>query len=178
MGMPDRNVPAARGPLMPVAPALWQALGAVRDAALTAGATPEAALEAARQLALALFPALPRPYLREALDALAATPATSDGNSRLRHGPGQPVTFRLTPHPDRAWHADWLASCYAGPIVVSAADEENARGLAARHFRVSHVLPLVGDPWRRQDLVGAEAGGRLPPLPYGMVVPISGRLGA
>lgn len=160
----------------PVAPVLWHALAAARDAALAAGASSSAALEAARQLALALFPALPRTHLREALDALAVTPAAPAGASRLRHGAGQPVTFRLTPRPDRRWHADWLCSRYAGPCLVSAGDEDAARGLAARHFRAPEVQLFAGDPWRRRDLVAAEAGGRLPPLPYGMVVPMVGRL--
>jgi hypothetical protein len=175
--MADRHTPPSRKPLPPVAPVLWQALGAARDAALAAGATSEAAIESARQLALALFPALPRTHLREALDALAGTPAAPAGATRLRHGPGQPVTFRLTPRPDRRWHADWICSRYAGPCLVSAGDEDGARGLAARHFRVPEVQPFDGDPWRRRDLVTVEAGGRLPPLPYGMVVPMVGRLG-
>jgi hypothetical protein len=175
--MADRHTPPSRKPLPPIAPVLWAALSAARDAALPAGATSEAALEAARQLALALFPALPRTHLREALDALAVIPATSAGADRLHHGPGQPVTFRLTPCPDRWWHADWLCSRYSGPCLVSAGDEDGARGLAARHFRSAEVHIFDGDPWRRRDLVTAEAGGRLPPLPYGMVVPMVGRLG-
>lgn len=161
-----------------ISPVVWHAIRTARDAALAAGATPADALESARQLALAVFPALPRPHLREALDALAAAPARPAGKGRLDHGVGQPVTFRLTPHPDRRWHADWLASRYAGPCFVSAADEDGARGLAARHFRASRETPFGGDPWRRRDLVDAAVGGKLPPLPYGMVVPMAGRLGA
>jgi hypothetical protein len=175
--MADRTTPPSRKAHPPVAPALWGALAAARDAALAAGATSDAALEAARQLALAIFPALPRTHLRGALDALAATPALPASASHLRHGAGQPVTFRLTPCPDRRWHADWLCSRYAGPCLVSAGDEDGARGLAARHFQSAEVQLFNGDPWRRRDLVTAEAGGRLPPLLYGMVVPMVGRLG-
>lgn len=160
-----------------ISPVVWHAIRTARDASLAAGATPADALESARQLALAVFPALPRPHLREALDALAAAPARPTGRGRLDHGVGQPVTFRLTPHPDRRWHADWLASRYAGPCFVSAADEDGARSLAARHFRASREVPFDGDPWRRRDLVDAAVGGKLPPLPYGMVVPMAGRLG-
>jgi hypothetical protein len=175
--MAEQCTSHSQRPLIPVAPALWQALGSTRDAALAAGACSDAAVEAARQLAIALFPALPRPHLREALDALARTPALPGGAGRLRHGAGQPISFRLTPNSDRYWHADWLASRYAGPCIVSAADEDGARGLAARHFGAAEGLAFGGDPWRRRDLVDAEAGGRLPPLPYGMVVPMAGRLG-
>ena len=177
--MADANAPV-RKTAPAVAPILWHALRAARDAALEGGASADAALEAARQLALAAFPALPRTHLREALDALdalAGTPPAAGGASRLGHGPGQPVTFRLTPHRDRCWHAAWLASRYAGPCLVSASNEDCARGLAAQHFRVPAVDSFGGDPWRRRDLVGAEAGGRLPPLPHGMVVPVVGRLG-
>jgi hypothetical protein len=84
---------------------------------------------------------------------------------------------RLTPHPDRRWHADWLGSRHTGPCLVSASDEDGARRLAARHFRALEVNSFGGDPWRRRDLVGAEVGERLPPLPHGMVVPMVGRLG-
>jgi hypothetical protein len=160
-----------------VAPVLWHALTAARDAALAAGASPAASLEAARQLALAAFPALPRTHLRDALEALAASPCAPAVKGRYGHGPGQPVTFRLTPHPDRHWHADWLSSRYAGPCLVSASDEDGARALATRHFQTPEVNTFVGDPWRRRDLVGAEAGGRVPPLPHGMVVPMVGQLG-
>jgi hypothetical protein len=113
---------------------------------------------------------------RGARRARSSTAAPA-GEGRLCHGPGQPVTFRLTPHPDRRWHADWLCSRYAGPCLVSAGDEDGARGLATRHFRSGEVHIFHGDPWRRRDLVIVEAGGRLPPLPYGMVVPMLGRLG-
>ncbi len=175
--MADRSISPSRKPLPPIAPVLWEALKGARDAALAAGATSASALEAARQLALALFPALPRTHLREALNALASAPASQVVANHLRHGPGQPVTFRLTPRPDRRWHADWLCSRYAGPCLVSAGDEDGARGLAARHFRLAEVHVFDGDPWRRRDLVTADVGGRLPPLPFGAVVPMVGRLG-
>src|SRR3712207_1589822 len=122
--MADPHTPFVRETRPLVALVLWQALRGARDAALAAGATPAGALEAARQLALAAFPALPRTHLREALEALARTPSTPGGAGRLGHGPGQPVTFRLTPRPDRQWHADWLGSRYGGPCLVSASDED------------------------------------------------------
>jgi hypothetical protein len=175
--MAVRRTPPVGQAHPPVAPVLWQALTGARDAALAAGASPAAALEAARQLALAAFPALPRTHLREALGALAEMPAAHAGTARLGHGPGQPVTFRLTPRPDRRWHADWLGSRYAGPCLVGAGDEDAARALAARHFRSAEPRLFEPDPWRRRDLVTAEAGGRLPPLPHGMVVPVLGQLG-
>jgi hypothetical protein len=175
--MADPNARSGQGVPATVAPVLWRALTAARDAALAAGASPAAAQEAARQLALAAFPALPRTHLREALDALAGAPSTPDRVGHLGHGAGQPVTFRLTPDPEWRWHSDWLGSRYAGPCLVSASNEDGARGLAARYFRAEAVNSFGGDPWRRRDLVGAEAGGRLPPLPHGMVVPMVGRLG-
>jgi hypothetical protein len=174
--MADPGDPSGHKPAL-VAPVLWHALTAARDAALGAGASPAAALEAARQLALAAFPALPRTHLRAAVEALAASPCEPAEMRRLGHGPGQPVTFRLTPHADRRWHADWLSSRYAGPCLVSASDEDGARGLASRHFRAQEAGHFIGDPWRRRDLVDAEVGGRLPALPHGMVVPVAGRLG-
>ncbi len=174
--MADPDDPSVHKPAL-VAPVLWHGLTAARDAALAAGASPAAALETARQLALAAFPALPRTHLRDALAALASLPGAPAERGRLGHGPGQPITFRLTPHADRRWHADWLSSRYAGPCLVSASDEDGARGLASRHFRAQEASHFIGDPWRRRDLVGAEVGGRLPLLPHGVVVPVAGRLG-
>ena len=55
---------------------------------------------------------------------------------------------------------------------MSASNEDGARGLAAQHFRIPMAVSFGGDPWRQRDLVGAEAGGRLRPLPPGMAIPV------
>lgn len=79
--MPCDDVPAPpAAPPAWVATALWQSLIAARGAALQAGKSPQEAQEAARQAALATWPALPATHLSEALAALDGLPV-ADGFS-------------------------------------------------------------------------------------------------
>ncbi|MCO6415686.1 hypothetical protein JYK14_05770 [Siccirubricoccus sp. KC 17139] len=70
--MPDDPQPTP--PPAWIAPTLWQTLVTARDAALAAGSSPDEALDAARQGALASWPALPISHLTEALLVLASRP--------------------------------------------------------------------------------------------------------